>query len=106
MSETAPEGPYIYQPFGVQNPEHWKSKRIYAIGGLSEFATVTGLSKDEANRILVGLNGEGNPVTEAARGVLHVLPGVKNPPADASLQRLVNLARGLLQDALEQEKPE
>lgn len=56
MSEQAPDGPYIYQPFGsVSHPEHNKAGRLWAIGGLHHLATVKGLTKEEAQRVLAAL---------------------------------------------------
>lgn len=63
MSETAPDGPYIYQPYGMQHPAHWEAGRIYAIGGLDWLATVQGLTKDEARKILAALKGDQPPTT-------------------------------------------
>ena len=63
MSETAPEGPYIYQPYGMQDQKHWDAGRIYAIGGLDWRATVKGLTKDEAQKILAALKGTETPTT-------------------------------------------
>lgn len=51
----------MYQPFGVQHPDKWKSGRIYGIGGLPLEATCHGLTKAEAESIrdaLVALQGQ------------------------------------------------
>lgn len=55
MSETEPDGPYIYQPYGMQDAAHWSAERIYAVGGLSHLATVKGLTKAEAGRVMSAL---------------------------------------------------
>jgi len=99
MTETAPAGPYTYQPFGVQHPGHWKAGRIYAIGGLPELATVRGLTKDEAHKVLLALTDDTDALVEAANAALAILPRQENPNDD--LQRLVNLATALLRAALE-----
>ena len=52
MSEIAPEGPYIFQPYGMQDEPYWTTGRIYAIGGLNLFTEIKGLTKEEANKIL------------------------------------------------------
>lgn len=54
-----PDGPYIYQPFGMQDKENWKVKRIYGIGGLPYLAVISGLTKEEATKVLQALTGEG-----------------------------------------------
>lgn len=58
MSETAPTGPYIYQPYGMQDQEYWECGRVYAIGGLDNLMTVKGLTRSEAKRILEALRYE------------------------------------------------
>jgi hypothetical protein len=58
MSQHEPEGLYIYQPFGIQNPVHWASGRIYGIGGMPLPTTLTGLTRPEAEAILAALSGE------------------------------------------------
>ena len=63
MSSQEPDGPYIYQPYGMQDPKHWEAKRIYAIGGLNWLATVKGLTKEEAQKILAALKGAPTPAT-------------------------------------------
>lgn len=52
MSARAPDHPYIYQPFGMQNEDHWAAGRIYAIGGLSPLVTIKGLTREEADTLL------------------------------------------------------
>jgi len=51
MSEKESDGPYVYQPYGVQDVLHWKQGRLYAVGGLDRLATVKGLTKGEADSI-------------------------------------------------------
>lgn len=58
MSERAPQGPYVYQPYGMQDKAHWSAGRIYAIGGLDHLTTIKGLTKDEAARILALVKGD------------------------------------------------
>ncbi len=55
MSNSPKQTPYIYQPFGIQNREHWADKRIYAIACDSRLTKIEGLTKDEAERILAVL---------------------------------------------------
>jgi hypothetical protein len=58
MTETAPDGPYIYQPFGpVSHPEREQSGRFFGIGAVDLTATITGLTKREADCILSALRG-------------------------------------------------
>ncbi len=57
--EREPDGPYIYQPFGsVTHPEHNAAGRLWAIAGLHRLATVQGLTKQEAARVLAALTSE------------------------------------------------
>lgn len=51
MSETAPEGIYVYQPKPPQS-----DGRIYALGGLPFGARCDGLTKDEAEVFADALN--------------------------------------------------
>ena len=53
--EDAPKGPYIYQPYGIQNKEHWACERIFAIAGLGILTTIKGLTRKEAETILSSL---------------------------------------------------
>lgn len=46
-----PTGPYIYQPYGMQDKDQWESKRVYAISGVP-FLIIKGLTKDEAEKVL------------------------------------------------------
>ena len=55
MSEQEPKGPYIYQPFGTVSPNAERGARLYGIGGVSVGTTITGLTRDEAERILAAL---------------------------------------------------
>lgn len=52
MSEQEPQGAYIYQPFGMQDKTHWKSGRIYGLGGLPMGTAIKGLTKPEAESML------------------------------------------------------
>lgn len=52
MSQSEPDGPYIYQPYGMQHREHWKAGRIYGIAGIDALTRIDGLTKDEATLIL------------------------------------------------------
>ena len=53
MSERAPEGPYVYQPYGsVSNLNPFDESRMYGIAGISLGTTIRGLKKDEAERML------------------------------------------------------
>ena len=56
MSETAPEGVYVYQPLGMQNKIHWSAGRIYGVGGVSHLTTISGLTQPEAQAITDALN--------------------------------------------------
>jgi hypothetical protein len=51
MSQQEKRGIYVYQPFGMQHPDKWKSGRIYGIGGLPMEATCHGFTKAEAEAI-------------------------------------------------------
>ena len=56
MSEVAPKGPYIYQPFGsVSNPDHAAAGRLWGIAGVSLLTQIKGLTKKEAERVLAAL---------------------------------------------------
>ena len=53
-----PEGPYVYQPLGIKDKEHWKTGRIYGVGGvggLLDNATIRGLTKNEAESVVKAL---------------------------------------------------
>lgn len=69
MSEQAKDGIYVYQPFGVQHPDKWKSGRIYGIGGLPMEATCHGLTKAEAEAVVAALTrvGSATQATSAKR---------------------------------------
>ena len=58
MSNVPKETPYIYQPYGIQNKDHWAAGRIYAIASGSPLTTISGLTKQEANLILAALKGQ------------------------------------------------
>ena len=61
MSQTAPDGIYVYQTFGsVTHPARMKSGRLYGLGGLAGEtayfeASITGLTKAEAQTICAAL---------------------------------------------------
>lgn len=63
MSEHAPKGYYVYQPFGsVSHPDRAKSGRLYGVGGLPFEARCDGLTREEAEAIvevLTRLRGAG-----------------------------------------------
>lgn len=46
--ETESNGPYVYQPYGIQDKEHWAAGSVFGVGGLSVLTTITGLTKIEA----------------------------------------------------------
>ena len=58
MSNAPRETPYIYQPFGMQNKDHWAAKRIYAVATDSMLTKIEGLTKEEAELILASLTKE------------------------------------------------
>ena len=51
MAQQATKPPYVYQPYGMQDKEHWVVKRVYAVVLESELAVLRGLTKDEAYAI-------------------------------------------------------
>ena len=55
MSDVEPKGPYIYQLFGMQDHAYGQTGRIFAIGGLSELTTLSGLTRVEAGLVLAAL---------------------------------------------------
>lgn len=57
MSQSEkPGGPYVYQPYGIQDgTERWETGRIYGVGGLPLLTTVKGLTKLEAEAIVAAL---------------------------------------------------
>ena len=57
MTAVEPKGPYIYQPYGMQDDLHWAAKRIYAIAGISTLAIVKGLTRQEAEDVLAVFKG-------------------------------------------------
>lgn len=61
MSDQKPDGPYVYQPFGMKERAHWDAepKRVYAVGGMDPLATVNGLTKYEAQTIVAALRATG-----------------------------------------------
>ena len=46
-----PQGPYVYQPFGVFDKHYWKCGRIYGVAGVDLLARIDGLTKDEAHAV-------------------------------------------------------
>ncbi len=65
MSEREPNGPYIYQPFGpVSHPDRKATGRFYGVGGVSMQATIQGLTKREAERIVEVLDRLSDPKRE------------------------------------------
>lgn len=53
MSDQKPDGPYIYQPYGMQDKFHWGCGRIYGLDGLgSHLIEIKGLKKDEVKLLL------------------------------------------------------
>jgi hypothetical protein len=65
MSQTAPNGPYIYQPFGMQHgKDRWLAGRIYGIGGLGPMVMISGLTKSEAEAVLRALTPADAPPAE------------------------------------------
>jgi hypothetical protein len=56
MSQQEPTGPYVYQPYGaVTHPDRAKTGRLYGVAGVDYAATIQGLTKDEAERIVIAL---------------------------------------------------
>ena len=52
----APDGPYVYQPYGpVSHPLHNEAGRLWAIGGLHSLTKIRGLTREEADAILTVL---------------------------------------------------
>lgn len=58
MSALEPDGPYISQPFGMQDKSHWESGRIYGVSGISLLTTIKGLTKEEAKIIVMALKAK------------------------------------------------
>ena len=57
MSEQDVKGPYVYQPFGwASHPERMGTGRLFGVAGLHHQATITGLTKEEAQRVLAVLS--------------------------------------------------
>ena len=50
--DIEPREPYIYQPYGKQEPLYWNSGRIWGIAGVSPLATIRGLTRQEAEKIV------------------------------------------------------
>lgn len=51
MSNQNKSAPYVYQPFGTQDTEHWDCDRIYAVSCNNELIEISGLTKQEAHSI-------------------------------------------------------
>ena len=62
--DTEPHEPYIYQPYGKQEPPYWNSSRIWGIAGVSPLATLRGLTREEAERIVRVLREDSDSDTE------------------------------------------
>lgn len=65
MVDVKVKTPYVYQPFGVQDAEHWAAERIYAVVHESDLVTIRGLTRDEAERVRDALNLGPRPVSSA-----------------------------------------
>lgn len=55
MSNAPKDTPYIYQPYGINDKDHWESGRIYAVATDSMLTTVSGLTKEEAEKIMTAI---------------------------------------------------
>lgn len=53
MSSREPDGPYVYQPFGMQDKAHWEANRVWGVSGVGDpFLTkIRGLTKEEATAV-------------------------------------------------------
>lgn len=71
--------PYIYQPFGVQNKEHWAAKRIYAVVTDSMLTAISGLTRDEADKILAALSTTSPEPPQAVGGWIRIEDGCEMP---------------------------
>jgi hypothetical protein len=59
MSQSEPNGIYVYQPFGIQDgKERWSLGLIYGVGGLPNLTRIEGLTKDGAERVAAALRHE------------------------------------------------
>jgi hypothetical protein len=112
MSGIETEKNYIYQPYGMQHKPHWEAGRIYGVDGPDlRFATVTGLTKDEARRVLAALDGESDPrlalLDEAVKALkaleLQALQSSVNRPSNEWGMEALGMTRSVLAriDALE-----
>jgi hypothetical protein len=81
MSNEPKKTPYIYQPFGIQNKAHWDAKRIYAVATDSMLTTISGLTKDEAERVLSVVA----PVEERKRPTIEELEKILNSEEDTPI---------------------
>lgn len=70
MSETAPKGPYIYQPYGQQDEANWKAERLWAVSGVVPFdaynasglkVLIKGLTRREADLVLAAIKRAAKP---------------------------------------------
>ena len=55
MSQAPKETPYVYQPFGSQNKEHWADGRIYAVAAGNRLTRIEGLTKTEAEAVCAAM---------------------------------------------------
>lgn len=57
MSDIQPKKPYVFQPFGTfSHPGHARVGRLHGVSGVSVYATITGLTKDEADVVADALS--------------------------------------------------
>lgn len=71
MSEQEPRGPYVYQPYGsVTDPPYAKAGRLWGVGGVNLLATIKGLTKNEAERIVACLTAQPAPAREPSEAAI------------------------------------
>jgi len=59
MSEHAPQGYYVYQPFGsVSHPDRAKTGRLFGVGGLPFETRCDGFTREEAIVVAEALNAQ------------------------------------------------
>lgn len=51
MSNAPKETPYVYQPFGIQNKDHWNEGRLWAVAPSNRLTRIEGLTKEEADAV-------------------------------------------------------
>jgi hypothetical protein len=57
MSETAPKGIYVYQPYGsATHPDRARTGRLFGLGGLPFDVECKGLTREEADAFAEALN--------------------------------------------------